>query len=53
MKILQVSKQKQISSLGDVTLFLQGFNNGDNLHNKLDEMNQEMLRFEQTGQIII
>ena len=53
MRILQVSKQEQISSLGDVTLFLQGFNNGDNLHSKLDEMSQEMLRFEQTGQIII
>jgi hypothetical protein len=38
-----------ITSLGDVKLFLQGFNNGDNLHNTIDTMNQEMLRFEKTG----
>ena len=49
--IIQVSKNKEISSLGDVKAFLQGFNNGDNLYNKLDEINQEMLRFEKTGQI--
>jgi hypothetical protein len=41
----------KISSLGDVTTFLQGFNNGDNLRQTLDTMNQEMLRFETTGQI--
>lgn len=51
VKINQVSKLETISSLGDVKLFLQGFNNGDNLHNTLDNMNQEMLRFEKTGQI--
>ena len=49
--ITQTSKTEHISSLGDVMLFLQGFNNGDNLHNTLDEMNKEMLRFETTGQI--
>ena len=51
VKINQVSSYLEISSLGDVKLFLQGFNNGDNLHSILDGMNQEMLRFEQTGQI--
>lgn len=51
VKITQPSKTEHISSLGDVMLFLQGFNNGDNLHNTLDEMNKEMLRFETTGQI--
>lgn len=51
VSITQVSNKKEISSLGDVTAFLQGFNNGDNLHNRLDEINQEMLRFEKTGQI--
>ena len=51
VKITQTSKTEHISSLGDVMLFLQGFNNGDNLHNTLDEMNKEMLRFETTGQI--
>jgi hypothetical protein len=32
-------------------VFLKGFDNGDNLRNTLDEMNQDMLRFESTGQI--
>lgn len=50
-KINEVSKEDTISSLGDVRLFLKGFNNGDNLHTTLDEMNQEMVRFEKTGQI--
>lgn len=51
MKITQVSKYEQITSLGDVNLFLQGFKNGDTLHNELDEIKQEMLRFEETVQI--
>lgn len=51
LKITQVSNLTKISSLGDVTTFLQGFNNGDNLRQTLDAMNQEMLRFETTGQI--
>ena len=50
--ILQVSTSKEVTSLGDIRLFLQGFNNGDNLHKTLDTMNQEMIRFEQTGEII-
>ena len=49
MKITQVSNYEQITSLGDVNLFLQGFKNGDTLHNELDEIKQEMLRFEETG----
>ena len=53
MKITQVSKQEQITSLGDVNLFLQGFKNGETLQNELDEIKQEMLRFEETGQITI
>lgn len=52
-KIIQVSEEKQITSLGDVKAFLKGFNNGDNLHDTIDEINQEMLRFEKTGQITI
>ena len=51
VKITSQSGGDIISSLGDVNLFLQGFNNSDNLHNILDDMNQEMLRFEKTGQI--
>lgn len=50
-QINSTSNNKEISSLGDVKLFLQGFNNGDNLHKTLDSMDQEMLRFEKTGQI--
>lgn len=49
--LLSPSNNKQLTSLGDVTKFLQGFNNGDTLHNTLDELSQEMLRFEKTGQI--
>lgn len=52
VKINQASNLETITSLGDVRLFLQGFNNGDNLHNTLDTMNQEMLRFEKTGQML-
>lgn len=51
VKINSLSGGTTINSLGDVRLFLQGFNNGDNLHNTLESMNQEMLRFEKTGQI--
>ena len=52
VKINSVSNEVAITSLGDVKVFLQGFNNGDNLYNTLDTMNQEMLRFEKTGQIL-
>ena len=49
--ITKISNSKQITSLGDVKLFLEGFNNGDNLKKQLDIINQDMLRFEITGQI--
>ena len=45
------SNGDSISSLGDVRVFLQGIRNGNSLKNILDDMNQEMLRFEKTGQI--
>ena len=51
VKINEVSSQQSVTSLGDVRLFLEGFNNGDNLYNTLDQMNREMLRFESTGQM--
>ena len=51
-KIIEPSNQDTITSLGDVTLFLKGFNNGEILHNTIDDMNREMLRFEKTGQIM-
>lgn len=50
-QITEPTNAATISSLGDVEIFLQGFTNGDNLHNTLDNMNQEMLRFEKIGQI--
>lgn len=53
VKINEISNLDVITSLGDVKLFLQGFNNGDNLYNTLETMNQEMIRFEKTGQITI
>ena len=49
--INEPSNLEQINSLGDVKLFLKGFSNGDNLFIKIDNINQEMLRFESTGQI--
>ena len=51
LKINQTSDSKNISSLGDVKLFLKGFNNGENLQDTLNKLDQEMLRFEITGQI--
>lgn len=50
-RINSVSANDTITSLGDVQVFLQGFNNGTNLQSILDDMDQEMLRFETTGQI--
>lgn len=52
-KINQVSDKSTITSLGDVKLFLQGFNNGDTLQATVEGIHQEMLRFENTGQITI
>ena len=51
-RINQQTASDVITSLGDVKVFLQGFKNGDNLHSTLDTMNQEMLRFENTGQML-
>ena len=51
--ITKISNSKQITSLGDVKLFLEGFNNGDILKETIDEINQNTLRFETTGQMSI
>lgn len=53
LKINTTSESKNISSLGDIKIFLQGFNNGENLKKTIDTLDQNMLRFEITGQIII
>lgn len=50
-KLTSVTTEETITSLGDVKVFLQGFNNGDVLKETLDDLNQEMIRFEKTGQI--
>ena len=50
--ILEESKSKYISSLGDVNKFLQGFNNGDNLKDTITSMSNDMVRFEYGGIII-
>lgn len=50
-KLTSVTKEETITSLGDVKVFLQGFNNGDVLKETLDAMDQEIIRFEKTGQI--
>ena len=52
LKINQISNSKTISSLGDVKLFLEGFNNGDTLNKTFDEFDKKIMRFEITGQII-
>lgn len=51
LNITQVSNKATITTLGDVQMFLKGFNNGDTLQDTLDSMNQENLRFEVTGEI--
>ena len=50
--LLQISNEKNISTLGDVKVFLQGFNNGDDLKTIINDLDKEMLRFEYTGTII-
>ena len=52
-KLTKVSTEKTITSLGDVKVFLQGFNNGDVLKDTLDEITQGQIRFEKTGEITI
>jgi hypothetical protein len=48
--MLEVSpKGSNITSLGDVRQFLNGFSNEESLHEIINEMNREMLRFENTG----
>lgn len=42
-------KGSDITSLGDVRQFLNGFSNDESLHEIIGEMNKEMLRFENTG----
>ena len=50
-KLTSVTKEETITSLGDVKVFLQGFNNGDVLKDTLDEITQGQIRFEKTGEI--
>ena len=50
-QINQASSGSKITSLQDVRLFLEGFNNGETLRATIDNIDQQMLRFEKTGQI--
>lgn len=50
--LLQPSNKKELTTLGDVNLFLKGFNNGDNLKTIIKVIDEEMLRFNTTGTII-
>lgn len=45
------SSNPQVTTLGDIQQLLKGFKNGNDLCEVIDTMNQEMLRFEQTGLI--
>ena len=49
--IINVSNSSEIQSLGDVNLFLKGFNKSTSLKTTLTKMDQDMLRFEKKGQI--
>jgi hypothetical protein len=49
--ITSVSKESGINTLGDIKLFLQGFNKNESLLNKLDRIDHDTLRFEITGDI--
>lgn len=50
--IIKPSGLNQVTSLGDVRLFLRNFNTTNSLKDVLDAMDQNMLRFEKTGQIL-
>jgi hypothetical protein len=50
-KIQKETSEKYVTSLGDIRKLLKGFKNGDNLHDTITEMNQEMLRFTKRGEI--
>lgn len=50
-KLTQVSSETNISSLGDVRLFLEGFNNTETLRDTIDNIDRQMVRFEKTGEI--
>lgn len=52
-EITQESNGNNIVSLGDMKKFLQGFTKGDTLYTTINKMNQDMLRFEKTGQISV
>lgn len=49
--IQNISEGNSVNSLGDVRQFLQGFTKETNLYKVIDNINQEMLKFESTGTI--
>lgn len=50
-QINQISLNKGIESLGDVKLFLEGFDKKEPLQKTLDTMDKQMVRFETIGQL--
>lgn len=50
-EITQVSDKNSIHSLGDVQVFLGGFKKEDTLYDTIEDIKQDMLRFEYTGSI--
>lgn len=50
-EIILPSKNQELTSLGDIKVFLQGFNKDVTLKNIIDDIDQEMLRFESIEQI--
>lgn len=47
--IKKITKERDITSLGDVTQFLQGFSNGQNLYNTIDALKKDTMSFEIIG----
>lgn len=50
-KLVQPTTNKDITSFGDIKQFLKGFKNEDNLYNIVENIDQQMLRFQNLGQI--
>lgn len=51
IKINNISDSKQVSTLGDVKLFLKGFDKEVSLYDTINNIDRSALRFEKTGQI--
>ena len=50
--IINISNSSEITSLGDINQFLKGFNNETTLKDTIEKLDQKILRFDITGEII-